>query len=594
MAIFHKRTTTYNKGFAIMVLKQASIIPVKNCHQNCSSCQSQELLASPMISSNAVTTSHLILSDKVIVCFNIFNTSETVSSKVENIRLIQEEAEKPKEPAIAITSEVDLLEEHNLLEDFPLAQFMKFIKHIKLKKLLKQVKDPRDSKKTKHAIETILMWVLSVFFFRSESLNELQASFNKLPEHRRETLWNYLDLSKGSVLPDRTRINSCLSGINHEEFNDLLEKLTKWAIKNKIFYNHMEVLLQDGKFNLACDGVWVHKYTHPHAINEKGENICPYCLPRVHNKGKENEYTDYLHAFVNLVFVFSNGIQLPIYVYPLKAEQLRGKEAASDDKHKQECELQAAHIILPIIKQKFPRLPIRFLADSLYANEPLLKLLERLEWDYLIVRQQGSLKKLAQHCDELEKTDIYKSYRAEQVVKLKNGGKLVRIIQWFNGEVVVSQVTTNVIRFEEIEYDGQGNIAKDAKGNEKRFKTEWLSSTRVNKKNCFILAKLGRKRADHEDVHNDLKNRGYAAKHDYARANPNACLVWKMAMFVAFWIFELFSCTKLAQASKGKDSWISLGRELLSDLKISWDVIRNSPSFKKEHMQFRFNFSFFM
>ena len=64
---------------------------------------------------------------------------------------------------------------------------------------------------------------------------------------------------------------------------------------------------------------------------------------------------------------------------------------------------------------------------------------------------------------------------------------------------------TNVIRFEEIEYNADGSIAKDEKGKQKRFKTEWLSSVRVFKGNCFILAKLGRMRADHEDLHNSLK-----------------------------------------------------------------------------------------
>jgi hypothetical protein len=36
----------------------------------------------------------------------------------------------------------------------------------------------------------------------------------------------------------------------------------------------METLLPDCKYHLACDGVWVHRYTHPHAKNEKGENLC--------------------------------------------------------------------------------------------------------------------------------------------------------------------------------------------------------------------------------------------------------------------------------------------------------------------------------
>jgi hypothetical protein len=479
----------------------------------------------------------------------------------------------------------------NEIEDFPLGKLMRFLKHLNLKKLLAKITDSRDPKKTEYTIEIILMWVLSVFFFRCESTNALQTAFEKLPLHRRSTLWNYFGLDPEKKLPHRTVVTDCLATISQEEINGLLEKLFKWALKSKIFYNHMERLIPDLIYYLACDGVWVHKYTQLHSVDEKGGNICPYCLPRVSNRGKENETTYWLHAFVNLAFILPGGLQLPIYVYALKAKQLQGQESASDDQHKQECELQAAHEILPLIKRQFPRLPIALLTDSLYANEPLLKLCRELDWGFLIVRQVGSLKKVAEQCDSLEKTDIYKEhYQTKKVMKLKGGGRIEQTIKWFN-RVAVGDEFVNVIRFEEIEYDSEGNIAKNSKGKEKRFKTEWLSSVRVHKGNCFKLAQRGRSRADHEDLHNSLKNRGFAARHDYARANPNACLIWKLVMFVAFWIFELFSCTKLAQASKGTGSWMALAKELLSDLqKIPWSVLSLSPSLQKENIQFRFNF----
>jgi hypothetical protein len=432
------------------------------------------------------------------------------------------------------------------------------------------------------------------FFFRHESINSLQNAFEKIPWKRRLTLWNFFSLPEGSKLPDRTLVTDCLSVLDYEEINDILEKLFKWTIRNKVIYNHMSVLLPDNFYYLAGDGFWVHRYTSPHSKNKCGENICPYCLPRVHNKGKENEYTDYLHGLVNFAFIFPGGLQLPIYIYPLKAEQLHGNESASEDKHKQECEMQAAKIVLPIIKEKFPKLPIKFLSDSLYANEPIINLIcDSLRWEYLIVRQEGSLKNVAKQCDSLENTEIYRSdYTRIEKIELKNGKWIDRIYKWFNSITVGKKSYSNVLRFKEIEYNSDGTIAVNEKGKQKIFKTEWISSIKISASNCFALAKFGRMRADHEDLHNTLKNRGYAAKHDYARANPNACLIWKLAMFVAFFIFELFSFTKLAQESKGKGSWKDLGKELLADLtKVSWKEISLSPSLQKESMQFRFNFS---
>jgi hypothetical protein len=223
----------------------------------------------------------------------------------------------------------------------------------------------------------------------------------------------------------------------------------------------------------------------------------------------------------------------------------------------------------------------------------LLKLCEEFKWEYLIVRQVGSLKSVATQCDNLEQTELYATaYKKTNIIKLKQGGRIEQTIKWFNRITVGKEAFTNVLRFEEVVYNADGSIAKDEKGKEKRFKTEWLSSVKIHQGNCFVLAKLGRLRADHEDLHNTVKNRGYAAKHDYARANPNACLIWKLAIFVAFFIFELFSFTKLAQESKGTGSWIALGRELLADLtKVPWEILSLSPSLQQKNMQFRFEFS---
>jgi hypothetical protein len=226
----------------------------------------------------------------------------------------------------------------NEIEDFPLGRFMRFLKHLKIRVVLTQVTDPREPEKTKHQIELILQWVLTVFFFRCKSANALQTAFDKLPQHKRAVLWRFFGLNEGDILPHRTVVTAALSAIDPDEMNDILEKLFKWAMKSKVFYNHMGILLPD-----------------------------------------------------------------------------------------------SLHAILPMIKEKFPKLPIRLLADSLYANEPLHKLCKELGWEYLLVRQVGSLKNIAKQCDDLGTTDLYKrSYKAKQITRLKNGNRIEQTIKWFN------------------------------------------------------------------------------------------------------------------------------------------------------------------
>lgn len=95
----------------------------------------------------------------------------------------------------------------------------------------------------------------------------------------------------------------------------------------------------------------------------------------------------------------------------------------------------------------------------------------------------------------------------------------------------------------------------------------------------------------HEDMHNTLKNRGFDAKHDYAGSDPNCMVIWKMLMFVALAIDQLFSFTILGIEAKGTRSWMKFARDLLQQLvEVSWQTIVASPVLKKAKVQFRFMF----
>ena len=77
-----------------------------------------------------------------------------------------------------------------------------------------------------------------------------------------------------------------------------------------------------------------------------------------------------------------------MYVYPLKAGQVDLEQ--SDDRLKEECELKATHLVLPMIREQFPRIEILFLGDALYANRPTIRLCEQLNIDYIIVLKEMS------------------------------------------------------------------------------------------------------------------------------------------------------------------------------------------------------------
>jgi len=180
----------------------------------------------------------------------------------------------------------------------------------------------------------------------------------------------------------------------------------------------------------------------------------------------------------------------------------------------------------------------------------------------------------------------------KRTIKSPCGGKTEQKLQWFNSIYVDTELVIHVICFEEIHYDAKGEVLKRADGNDKHFKTEWLSSVLITDRNCFDLMEVARMRADQEDLHNTLKNRGFAEKHEYAYSNPTAWIMWKLLMFVAFWIFELFSFTRGAREGKGQFlSWHDFAGELFAELsQIPIERLLLAPSLQKESLQFRMEF----
>lgn len=468
-------------------------------------------------------------------------------------------------------------------EDFAIARFIRFLKHLDLKKLFSKISDARQASKIKYSNYSLMLWAFSVFSFRQGSKNSLQTTIESLPAYKKNSLFKYFEVESNSV-PHRSVVDNYLVNIEPDEINHVLLELFRWCQKNKLFYNHAESLLPNNSYHLGVDGFWVHKYDRLHAVDNEGKNCCPYCLPRTCNKGKPEELTYWVHAFVTFVLIFPTGLQLPIYVYPLKANQV---DASKNDKDlKQECELTAFYLVLPELKQKLGRILITLLLDSLYANEPVIQLAEKLFMKYLIVRQEDSLKSIGKKCDELATSELYqKFYQSKRTIKLKNGNHVELVARWFNQMTVGKESYTNVLRFEEIIKNKTGKVLDT-------YKNEWLCEDKINEKNCFELAQRARMRfSSHEDMHNTLKNRGFHAKHDYARVNPNGMVIWKLLMFVAFFVDQLFCFTALGIEARGSRSLMKFAKDLLQQLvEVSSEAIFNSPSLQKAKIQFRFLF----
>jgi len=465
-------------------------------------------------------------------------------------------------------------------ENVDIAVLIRFMRQIKIPELFATLPDFRQQAKITYSLSSLALWAFATCIFRQGSKNALHTTLEQLSPEHREGILHFLGIA-GKDLPHPSTVDDALAYVNYEKLNEMLLEMFDQMNKRKIFYNHAATLLPDNTYYIGTDGYHLHTYTHPHAVDEHGDNCCPHCLPRRHNVGTDKESVSWVHTVITFVFI-CDDFKIPLYVYPLKAQQVNTNQ--SDEKLKQECELNAAHIVLPLIRKRFPKLHFTFLGDGLYVNRPFIRLCNHLNFGYHIVRKENSLTTLGKKCDELAKLDLYQKSYSHQESEVVRNGKIKRKAAWFNGADLGDNLSTNVLRFEEETLCTAGKIFS-------KYKGEWLCSERLKKNNCFRQAKRGRMRWNHEDFHNSCKKRGFNIKHDMARTNPGLLFTWKLMTFIAFFVFEIFSLSTEARKAKGSRSWMKFAKDMLQELvNFTWEKIASSEILKKERVQFRFNF----
>lgn len=465
------------------------------------------------------------------------------------------------------------------IKSIDVACWIRFLQEIKITKMFSSLSDNRQQGKVCYSSPSLLRWALSTCVFRLGSKNALQTSIEHLSSEQSRGMMNLLEIKEGR-LPHSSTVDNFLAKTSLEELSQIPLTLLKQLEERKFFYNHSE-LLPDNSLTIGCDGYWIHAYDNPHAAHEDGSNACPCCLPRTYFKGTDKEVTKWVHVVITFTLI-CEGLTLPIFTYPLKAGQVDLEQ--SDEAFKEECELKAAHAVLPMIRAMFPRTKILFLGDALYANRPMIRLCNQLRIDYMIVLKENNLRNLNKKCHELDKTEIYQRYYRREVKESHSQGTVTKESKWFNEVAVGENVFTNVLKYEEAIYQPNGSSGKGYKGS-------WISSKKITLENCFKKTVIGRMRWSHEDLHNTGKNRGYEMKHDMSRTNPHLLFAWNIINFIAYFLFELFQHTVVALACRKRRSLMKFAKDMLEQLiNISWDLIIRSTILSKPRVQFRYRF----
>jgi hypothetical protein len=453
-------------------------------------------------------------------------------------------------------------------------------KHLS-KHIEESIPDYRNQDLITYSKQSLITSALVIFLLRMTSGNKFDNKSHDDEKYARKNIAKFIDAPEDRVPVIKT-IEKFLKKLDEEHVNNLMVAFFQDLQRSKFFVQHPQIMYGDCFF-LAADCVHTHSYDHPHHEDKYGNNDCACCLKRVYNRGTEHEITKWMHNTLVLCFVFQGGLKIPIYRHPIHATQVVNVESASEDAHKQECELVALKIALPLIRQLFPKMKIALLLDGLYANRSVIRLAADWRCGYIIVKKEGCMTLLAKDCDGQSKLENHRKNCIKRCRQSNHQGQTVdQKYEWFNSVDIGDEserLTTNVLRFLE---------TKMKDGKELTYKCEWLFSWKISAKTCEASARQARMRWEEEDLFNTLKNRGFNLGHDYSR-DPRSFHNWQGLAFFAFAIFELF---RFSQAVKQRSNFSqsTLAEKLQSQLLCRPTEELFSERCLSARIQFRYDF----
>lgn len=378
------------------------------------------------------------------------------------------------------------------LEQFHLAvELVKVIKHFfpDLVRLLKQTKDPRNQGYITYPNVILLMTrILSSIFYIS-SMRKTSQEFNSGTVI--QNIWELCG-EKASVdeIPYWETVNKYLEKLDPEELQDIVCQLVYRLVRSRAF---ADARIRNKYWQVIVDGTQIHSSRRK--LDEKS-------LYRVHNKGSDKEYTEYYYYILEAKIVLHPDIIVSIMTEFV--ENTDGEEA-----QKQDCERKACYRLMGRFKKEFPRLPVCFSADSLYACENFFIKCRGNGWRYILRYKEGSIPTVADEYGRLKKRE--KNCRKQELDDGFCWHDFVTDIDYKGHKI-------NLIEYRE---ERETQIKKgDRKGGTKNIKTGFLFLTDlcVNQKNVAALIESGRRRWKIENEgFNTQKQHGYFLGHLFSR-----------------------------------------------------------------------------
>lgn len=336
---------------------------------------------------------------------------------------------------------------------------------------LENLTDTRHQSYVEYKMSVITITRLLGLLCGIKSMRETTLKFNT-----EETIGNIANLLEIELeeIPHYDTINNVFEKLEMGELRKIQKYMINRLIRSKMFNKYR---FKDKYFQIVVDGTGIMSFKERH---------CKHCLKRTYNKEEENEYSIYYH------YVLESKLVVGDMVISIDSEFVENED---ENVEKQDCELRAFYRMAERIKKEYPRLPIIISGDALYACEPVIKICQEKEWEYILRLKEDRLKLLGEEIKCIEKAE----------------GKDTNIKYW------------NELKYGEIHNQREANILKyyDEK-EEKTTKFTWITSFKIREKNKEELVYFGRQRWKIENEgFNMQKNGTFDIEHIYSM-NYNA------------------------------------------------------------------------
>ncbi len=354
-----------------------------------------------------------------------------------------------------------------------LAEFIKIQKHFfsDFIKKLGLVKEVRHTSYITYEPEILLLTVIMKNIVGISSMNRMTKDFNT--DDAINNISKILEIKNLEEISHYDTINNFLKKLECEE----LEKIRDYMIRSLLKKRALEGMrLNDEYWCIAIDGTQIASFDKEH---------CEHCLKRTY-KNKDTgkvERIDYFHNVLEAKLIVGN------MAFSVATEFIENENVEYD---KQDCEINAAKRLLKKLKNKFKKLPICILGDSLYSCKPIYDICNEYNWRFIFRFKEGRAKNLWDEFVELKNMDSSK-------VSVQDACK--SITHEYVNEIYYYDIPVNLVETTEIKGKDEKNFV-------------FVTDIKITNSNVFVISNAGRSRWKIENEgFNNQKNIRYDITH---------------------------------------------------------------------------------